>query len=79
MDAYVDSVRRMGALAKSEGIDVMLSNHPSFDGTVEKFAVLRASADSGNPFVVGQNAVVRSLGVMEACARAQRDRFAMTP
>ena len=79
VDAYVDSARRMAALAKSEGIAVMLSNHPSFDGTVEKFAALRASAASGNPFVIGQDAVVRSLGVMEACARAQRDRFAMAP
>ena len=42
-------------------------------------AALRASAASGNPFVIGQDAVVHSLGVMETCARAQRDRFAMTP
>lgn len=80
MDAYIDSARRMGALAKSEGIDVMLSNHPSFDGTVAKLAAKQAAGGgSANPFVIGQGAVVRSLGVMEACARAQRDRFAMAP
>lgn len=80
MDAYVDSAERMGALARKEGIDVMLSNHPSFDGTVAKLAAKQAAGAGGpNPFVIGQGAVVRSLGVMEACARAQRDRFAMTP
>lgn len=79
VDAYIDSAARMGALAKAEGIDVMLSNHPSFDGTVEKFAAMRAAPAGANPFVIGQDAVVRSLGVMEACARAQRDRFAMAP
>jgi len=79
VDAYVESAERMAALAKSERIDVLLSNHASFDGTLEKFAALRASPSSGNPFVIGQDAVVRSLGVMEECARAQRDRFAMAP
>ena len=80
MDAYIDSARRMGALAKAEGIDVMLSNHPSYDGTVDKLAARQAAGAGGsNPFVIGQDAVVRSLGVMEACARAQRDRFAMAP
>jgi metallo-beta-lactamase class B len=79
VDAYIESARRMGALAKAENIDVMLSNHPSFDGTVEKFAAMQAAPTNANPFVIGQDAVVRSLGVMEACARAQRDRFAMTP
>lgn len=79
IEAYIDSARRMGALAQAESIDVMLSNHPSFDGTVAKFAAMAASAASGHPFVIGQDAVVRTLGVMQACARAQRDRFAMAP
>ena len=79
VDAYIESARRMAALAKAEDIDVVLSNHPSFDGTVAKFAALKTSPPSGIPFVIGQDAVLRSLGVMEACARAQRDRFAMAP
>lgn len=79
VDAYVDSARRMAELARTEGIDIMLSNHPSFDGTVDKFAALQAAPTGANPFVIGQDAVIRSLGVMESCARAQRDRFAMTP
>jgi metallo-beta-lactamase class B len=79
VDAYVGSAKRMAAVAKAEGIDVMLSNHSSFDGTIEKFAAMRASPASGNPFVIGQDAVVRTLGVMETCARAQRDRFSLAP
>lgn len=79
VDAYIASAKRMAVVAKSEGIDVMLSNHASFDGTIEKFAAMRASPTSGNPFVIGHDAVLRTLGVMETCARAQRDRFAMAP
>ena len=79
VDAYIDSAHRMQVLAKAEGVDVLLSNHSSFDGTAEKFAALRASPSGPNPFVMGDVAVQRSLGVMEACARAQHDRFAMTP
>ena len=79
VDAYAASARRMAALAKSEGVDVLLSNHSSFDGTVDKFAAMRAAPAGANPFVMGQDAVLRSLGVMEACARAQRDRFSMAP
>lgn len=52
----------------------MLSNHPSYDGTVAKLDTIKKGAAS-NPFVIGNEAVVRSLQVMGACAKAQRDRF----
>ena len=77
LDSYIDATARMAALAQRENIDVLLSNHPGYDDTVAKLAQRKAQPGAANPFVMGTPAVVRALGVMGECARAQRDRFAM--
>ncbi len=77
LDSYIEATDRMAALAERENIDVMLSNHPGYDGTVAKMGALQRAPSAANPFVIGTPNVVRSLRVMGACARAQRDRFAM--
>lgn len=74
LQSYIDATERMARIAKDEGIDVMLSNHAGYDGTVAKLDAVRKGA-AQNPFVVGNDTVVRSLAVMGACAKAQRDRF----
>jgi hypothetical protein len=50
----------------------------SYDGALAK-AKLRAERgpQGPNPFVIGTAAVERSLHVVCACGRAQRDRFLM--
>ncbi|WIM13612.1 MBL fold metallo-hydrolase [Enhydrobacter sp.] len=77
LDAYIASTDRMQALAQQQKIDVLISNHSSFDEAPAKLARLRAAPDGSNPFVIGTSAVQRALDVMGECARAQRDRFAM--
>lgn len=77
LDAYIASTDRMQALAQQQKIDVLISNHSSFDEAPAKLARLRAAPDGPNPFVIGTSAVQRALDVMGECARAQRDRFAM--
>ena len=80
LDTYIEATDRMAALAQRENIDVLLSNHPGYDGTVAKLQALRSNpASAGNPFVMGTPNVVRALNTMGACARAQLDRFAMDP
>jgi metallo-beta-lactamase class B len=74
LQSYIEATERMANLAKEQGIDVMLSNHAGYDGTVAKLDALRKGAAS-HPFVIGNDAVVRGLQVMGACAKAQRDRF----
>jgi metallo-beta-lactamase class B len=74
LQSYIDATERMAKLAKDEGIDVMLSNHAGYDGTMAKLDAMKKGAPS-NPFVIGNEAVVRGLQVMGACAKAQRDRF----
>ena len=58
-------------------VDVLLSNHPSFDDSLAKMEAMRQGGLAAHPFVIGNEAVVRSLQVMNACAQAQRDRFSI--
>ena len=75
LDGYIAQTERMRELAARWGIDVPLSNHPGFDGTVAKLQA-RASAPAGsNPFVSGQAVVDRAMRVLNTCARAQKARF----
>ena len=88
MDAYIAATQRMAQLARAQQIDVLLSNHPGYDGTVAKLEQLRSAAGPNsaapntsvpNPFVMGTPAVLRALTVMGECAQAQRDRFLLMP
>lgn len=80
LDAYIAATQRMARLAQDQQIDVLLSNHPGYDGTVAKLAQLgKRGAEGSNPFVMGTPTVVRALTVMGECAQAQRDRFLLAP
>lgn len=76
--SYAEATDRMRRLAMQLPIEVMLSNHSSFDNSIPK---MKAIADAGgvgkgpNPFVSGPQVVDRALNVMGECARAQSDRF----
>lgn len=79
LDAYIRSTERMQELVRQHRVDVLLSNHPSFDSTVAKLAKLGTArpVDAPHPFVVGTDTVLRALTVAGECARANRDRFEM--
>ncbi|MBS0338334.1 MAG: MBL fold metallo-hydrolase [Proteobacteria bacterium] len=80
MNGYIESTRKMAKIVQEQGIDVMLSNHSSYDGSLPKLeAYRRQKGAEPNPFVMGTPAVLRALGVMGECAQAQRDRFLMQP
>ncbi len=60
MQAYVDATVRMDRLAQQRGVDVMLSNHPSFDGTITKLQPAAAGGQrlpADNRFVIGPAAL----------------------
>ncbi|MBL8361963.1 MAG: MBL fold metallo-hydrolase [Rubrivivax sp.] len=79
LDAYIAAADRMREIARTEKIEVLLSNHPANDLTVSRLAALRANPSAPNPFVIGTEGVVRTLTVIAECARANRDRFEMMP
>ena len=76
LETYIAATDRMAGLARSLPVDVLISNHPGYDGSLAK-SKLRAErgAQGPNPFVIGPVTVERALQVMGTCGRAQRDRF----
>jgi metallo-beta-lactamase class B len=75
LDSYIAQAERMRAVARRAGVDVPLSNHPSYDGTVAKLSARSANPSATSPFVTGSETVDRTLRVMGECARAQKTRF----
>ena len=74
--SYSDNTERMREMAERMPIEVMLSNHPEWDGSLAKMNALRAGrAGAANPYVIGPRAVGRAMQVMGECARAQAGRF----
>lgn len=74
--SYIESAERMKTIARQQGIDVLISNHPGWDNAVPKMSQL-AKAGQPHPFVVGTPAVERAMTVMSECAQATRDRYAI--
>jgi metallo-beta-lactamase class B len=76
LESYSANTERMAALAAKLPVDVLLSNHSEWDGSIPKMNALRArAAGAPNPFVTGPQTVIRSFQVMDQCAQAQAGRF----
>ncbi|MGD8870664.1 MAG: MBL fold metallo-hydrolase [Gemmatimonadota bacterium] len=70
---YEQSARHFREVASEAGADIILSNHPPYDGSTVKIPMLaeRATGDP-HPYVLGADAVGRFLTVAEECAVATR-------
>jgi metallo-beta-lactamase class B len=69
--AYVDSSERLRRVVEEEGVDVLLSNHPQYDGSPTKMPVLaRRGPGDPHPYVVGLENASRYLTVAAECAKA---------
>jgi metallo-beta-lactamase class B len=70
-DHYANSARKLHDIATNANADVLLSNHPEYDGTTTKLsAMAKRSAGQAHPYVVGSASVSRFLTVAEECAKA---------
>jgi metallo-beta-lactamase class B len=70
-DNYARSATKMRGVAKQVGADVILSNHPQYDQSTTKLALMpKRSAGQAHPYVIGREGVDRFLTVAEACALA---------
>ena len=68
---YADSARKMRDIAAKAGADVVLSNHPEYDNSTTRLAMMpKRSAGQPNPYVIGSMGVSRFLTVAEECALA---------
>lgn len=68
--AYIDSAERFADIARAAGVDVLLSNHPQYDGSTTKLPALAGRAPGApHPYVIGAESVDRYLTVAAECAR----------
>jgi metallo-beta-lactamase class B len=70
-DHYTSSARRFRDIAAKASADVLLSNHPQYDGSTSKLPMMAGRREGQpHPYVVGNDSVSRFLTVAEECARA---------
>src|SRR5688572_12624534 len=63
---YADSARRFREVAAKAGADVILSNHPQYDQSTTKLALMaKRGAGQAHPYVIGNGSVSRFLTVAE--------------
>ena len=68
---YAESARKLRQLATDLGADVLLSNHPDYDGSFDKLPRMAGyMPGQPHPWVVGTDSVQRFLTVAEECATA---------
>ena len=73
---HVRSLERWQALTTAAKVDVLVTNHPAHMAANEKLQLLRyARPGDTNPFVVGQAAYRRFVGVQAECTHVQLARM----
>jgi metallo-beta-lactamase class B len=76
LESYSANTERMRDLAARMPLEVLLSNHAEWDGSIAKMNAIRAGGPGApNAFLIGPEGVRRSMQVMGECARAQAGRF----
>jgi len=70
---YLESIDRFAGIATDMGVDVVLQNHPLFDGMPEKLERLKSrGAGEPHPFVVDSpDSYRRFMETLSQCSRAQ--------
>jgi len=69
--SYERSARKMRDVARQAGADVVLSNHPQYDQSTTRLALMpKRAAGQPHPYVIGREGVDRLLTVAEECAKA---------
>jgi metallo-beta-lactamase class B len=76
LQAYLRTFEAAQRRVRAENIQVLISNHPEFDRSIDKIARLRTDPSAGNPFVIGASGVISTLDVGLQCALATRDAWA---
>jgi len=72
-ETYINSQRKMAALAATANATVLMSNHSEFDNAVTKIKMLAArKPGEPHPFDLGRNAVARYFKVSDECAQVAR-------
>jgi metallo-beta-lactamase class B len=74
LESYSGSAERFREIASRAGADVLIANHPRFDGSPTKLpALARRQPGDPHPYVIGGESVAGYLTVATECAKAQLD------
>ncbi len=69
--SYSSSARRFRDVAATVNADVLLSNHPTYDGSTTKLSAMsKRRPGEAHPYVIGSESVRRFLTVADECAKA---------
>jgi hypothetical protein len=71
---YARSTARFRDIVSKQPVEILLTNHPRYSTTFEKFDALK-SGDLGaaHPFVVGNDSTQRYITVLNECAQYQQE------
>jgi metallo-beta-lactamase class B len=70
---YAESAQHFRDITTRAGADIILSNHPTYDGSAGKVqALAQRRSGAPHPYVIGANGVSRYLTVAQECAVAAR-------
>ena len=70
-ETYANSADHFRDAVKKSGADVLIANHPNQDDAHAKLAALaKRKPGDPNPYVIGNDSVVRYLTMVGECARA---------
>lgn len=73
--SQVQSFTKFSNAADQANVDVLLSNHQDQDQSVQNFDILtNRDKDLQNPFIIGKQAYLRYLKVMQTCVRVSAAR-----
>lgn len=69
---YSQTAERFKGIAETAGVDIFLSNHPSIDGSRERFpAMLTRKKSEPHPFVIGKQQALKAFDMLNKCTYAQ--------
>lgn len=67
---YVQSFADFTQKVKASGAEGLISNHPVWDGTIDKLAMIRANPNGRNPYLIGKEKMDRYTAVQNECVAA---------
>ena len=68
---YAASAERFAKIAAEKGVDVPLSNHPTYDDALIKIAAMKSRTPDKHPFATGPMTMARFMTVAGSCAHAR--------
>lgn len=67
---YVQSFADFTRKVEASGADGLISNHPVWDGSIDKLAAIRANPNGRNPYLIGKEKMDRYTAIQNACVAA---------